>query len=145
MYAECGGGYIAFSQYSEYVPMWENAFGKENVLLLRTEDLKRNQKRVASRCFDFLRLPDHPVEEIASKHKTSETVRNFGSMPRVFQMAASLFPSWFQETRLYERGLHQLLEYFTPSPPTTVPDSLREEIRDRLSSDLELYHNLESV
>jgi hypothetical protein len=36
MYAVRGGGYIAFSQYSKYVPLWKNSFGEENVLLLKT-------------------------------------------------------------------------------------------------------------
>lgn len=81
MYAENGGGYIAFSQYSKYVPLWKDSFGEKSVLLLKTEDLKENQEDVASKCFEFLGLPDYDIEDTVHQHKTSKTTINLGHAP----------------------------------------------------------------
>jgi hypothetical protein len=66
MYRE-NGGYLAFSRYSKYVPRWISAFGKENVITVRTHDLKSDQQEVASACFRFLGLDDHVVTETLKK------------------------------------------------------------------------------
>ena len=145
MYAERGGGYVAFSRYSEYVPMWQDAFGEANVLLLRTEDLKRSQQRVASTCFDFLGLPDYAIGSTIERHKTSQTTRNLGSMPWYFQAAVSLFPRSFQKTSVYKRVLGGVLDFFTPAPSPSVSEKMREAIRERLTPDLAFYHDLEAI
>jgi hypothetical protein len=145
MYAERGGGYIAFSKYSKYVPMWQDAFGKGNVLLLRSEDLKHLHQRVASKCFKFLGVPDHSINRPIQKHTTRQTTRNLGSMPEYFQAVASLIPQRLQHTSYYKRALNRILSFCTPTPPATISEETRQYIGSRLTNDIDFYENVDSV
>ena len=49
--------YLEFSRYSKQCPVWEDAVGTANCLLLSSCDLFDHQEGTLTRCFDFLDLP----------------------------------------------------------------------------------------
>jgi hypothetical protein len=145
MYAERGGGYIAFSQYSTYVPFWKDRFGEENVLLLRTQDLKENQQRVATRCFVFLDLPDYSVESTVRRHKTSESTVNFGHLPWYYRWPLSSIPERLRRNRVYGFVRNRVLKASTPTPPASFSEHQREKIASRLRPDIDFFNQIGSV
>lgn len=58
----CYPRYRRASNYSQYVPLIQNIFGEENVLLLRTDDLKDTPQAVLDKCFDYLELPPYQLD-----------------------------------------------------------------------------------
>jgi hypothetical protein len=145
MYAERGGGYISFSQYSKYVPLWKDRFGKENVLLIRTQDLKENQQRVASRCFEFLDLPDYTIENTIRQHKTSETTVNFGHLPWYYRWPLSAIPKPLRKNRIYGFFRKRVISASTPSPPDSFSKNQKDKIANRLQPDLDFFNQIDTV
>lgn len=66
-------GYLAFSAYSKFVPLWKNAFGEGNVMLVETCRLKANPKSVLNSVFHFLELPEMVDLELVNKNLTVNT------------------------------------------------------------------------
>jgi len=60
--------YLEFSSYSKYIPQWQEAFGKSNVLILFTDELEKHADIVLDRCWCFLGL--------SSLDKIAETRNN---------------------------------------------------------------------
>jgi hypothetical protein len=145
MYAGKAGGYIAFSQYSKYVPLWKDSFGEEGVLLLKTEDLKENQQDVASKCFEFLDLPDYDVGNTVHQHKTSEMTINLGHAPWYLRWPLSAVPKWLRKNRIYESVRKWGLNAFTPSPTDALTSEQRKELTDRLRPDIDFHDEIKSV
>lgn len=54
--------YLQFSSYSQYIPRWQERFGEANVLVLRSDELKKNPAGVLNQCFDFLELNPVPFD-----------------------------------------------------------------------------------
>ncbi len=142
MYRE-RGGYLAFSQYSKYVPQWQEALEPENVLLLRTEDLQRDPSGVAARCFDFLDLPAVRIEETMHKNTTAETTRV--SMPWYLSSLAPFVPSRVKNTKRYIEIRQFLKRLMTPTPPKEITPDEDRMIRELLAPDIAFYDALEGV
>lgn len=47
-------GYLEFSSYSKYIPIWMSTFGKNNVYVITSKDLRNDPLLTMNRCFDFL-------------------------------------------------------------------------------------------
>lgn len=144
MYRE-NGGYLAFSRYSKYVPRWKSVFGDENVLLLRTDDLKSDQQGVASACFRFLGLNDHLIEEKVRQNSTSTTTRLFDSRPWYLSAPASILPESIKQAKLYHKVRTKIFELLTPSPPESIPPSLRRYVSRELEEDMAFYSRVSCV
>lgn len=144
MYRE-SGGYLAFSRYSEYVPRWRLAFGDENVLLLRTDDLKTDQQEVASACFRFLGLDDYPIEENIRQNSTSKTTRLYDSLPWYLSVPAAVLPNSIKQANPYHKVRSKIFELLTPSPPESIPPSLRRHISRELEEDMVFYSRVSCV
>lgn len=60
----CYPWYFKKSQYSYYVPLIQFLFGRDNLLLIRTEDLAQDPRRVLDVCFDFLGVEPFDIGSI---------------------------------------------------------------------------------
>jgi hypothetical protein len=68
----CYPWYRRCSNYSHFVPLIELIFGKENVLVLKSEELSRNPSLTLSRCFEFLNVEEFDVgSELKRFNETS--------------------------------------------------------------------------
>ena len=150
MFRGRGGGYIAFSRYSEYVPRWQKAFGEEKVLLLRTEDLKHNQQKVASRCFEFIGVSDFSVGDTIRRNTTAAaTPPGFEfNQPWYTHALASLVPQKLKANQYYERAKQNINSILknpqTPTPPT-ISGREKTNIRRMLSCDIEFHNSIRNL
>jgi hypothetical protein len=55
--------HLAFSQYIRYLPQWFEQFPREQILVLRSEDLFQNSPATLQRIYNFLGLEHHPLPE----------------------------------------------------------------------------------
>ena len=80
--------YLQFSAYSKYVPKWQKMFGENNVLVLFTDELAKNQNVILARCFEFLNLmPIGPITEI----QDNRTENSSRLEPRHFAKVAKYY------------------------------------------------------
>ncbi len=56
-------GYLSSSLYVYHLKRWLKYFSREQLLILRSEDLFRDPAKVVRQCFDFLSLSDYPLEK----------------------------------------------------------------------------------
>lgn len=139
------GGYVAFSQYAKYVPMWINAFSKENVLVLRTEDLKNRQSVLSAACFRFLGFQEICVDETVHSHSTSDVRRLTSRPPDWIRKGETLIPAYIRESRLYGFARRQLIRALTLDHNKQVTDSVRRYLQDLLEPDIDFYKNVDPV
>jgi tetratricopeptide (TPR) repeat protein len=59
---EYRGKYIYHGMYSIFIGNWISLFGKNNILILKSEDLKHNPSKVMNKVFSFLDLPNFSGE-----------------------------------------------------------------------------------
>lgn len=133
------GGYQALSRYSRIVPMWQDRFGAENVLLLQAELFRDNPDRALGLCHDFLGLP---VLDPAGDTGTPANLRNASSgtvrkvMPGPLRRLAKLMPRGLKSSGLY-RGLRQkVLRQITPPMPETPDAETIAFLTDTLAGDI---------
>lgn len=62
--------YLAFSAYSRYVPLWQDAFGDENVFLVESGNLNSEPQQILDSVFEFLELPKIAGMETLHKNIT---------------------------------------------------------------------------
>ncbi|MBA6267060.1 sulfotransferase domain-containing protein [Colwellia sp. MB02u-18] len=72
--------YLRGSRYSYYVPLIEDIFGSENVLVLSSDELKACPQAFLDKCFDFLGVVSHHVTVEIRTNQTVDKVtqRNLG-------------------------------------------------------------------
>jgi len=63
----CYKSYIEFSRYSQFVPKWIKRFGKEQVFLISSEELRDQPLDSMNKCFKFLELS--PLQTLNSNHR----------------------------------------------------------------------------
>ena len=130
------GGYVAFSRYTRWVPMWREAFGAENVLLLRTEDMAADLQRTASRCFAFLGLPDHAIGD-QERRNTTEGMLRVG-WPWYMRAAARLVPRRLK-TEGYLALRRRIRVAITPTPPEVPTEAEAAALRALLADDIAFH------
>lgn len=139
------GGYIAFSQYSQYVPKWIDAFGSDRVLLLRTDDLKNRQQDLAKVCFRFLGLSPTPIANVVRRHKTSSTTPLPRSLPWFVRATEWLTPNRLQKTQAFRYIRSRVAHALTPDTDDDIPEAIESRLRERLAPDIEFYKNVDRV
>lgn len=70
----CYMSYLEFSLYSKWVPKLQEIFGIENVLILRTDDLKSHPKLIVDKCCEFLGVEKMPLVLPEEKNRTEDIV-----------------------------------------------------------------------
>lgn len=92
-------GYVSSSLYVYHLKRWLKYFPRGQILVLRSEDLFRNPPETVRRCFDFLGLPDCPLDKYEALAK--------GIYPPADPSVRRLLRDYF---RPYNRRLEALLE-----------------------------------
>jgi len=139
MYRE-RGGYLAFSRYSIWVPAWQRKLGPENVLLIRTEDLRHDVSAVASSCFAFLGLPDAEIGTAVERNTTRSTRRVVA--PLWAKVAARLTPTWIKKTDFYGAMSSYIGQTYTATPPQELNPEEKRVLEQELQAELDFYANL---
>lgn len=129
------GGYLAFSRYSKWVPLWKSAFGEENVLIIKFEDFIRNQNAVTAECFSFLGLSSTDIMQ-SSENRTSDTYKIV--LPSSLRWLAKRVPGAFKKYQLYNKMRIATRASLTPRPEPVSEGTLRH-LNERLSEDIRFF------
>jgi len=135
------GGYITFSRYSRWVPLWQQRFGTNNVLVVRFEDFVSDQERVVSRCFDFLGLDRVPLSAKVKRNTTDQTVTKI--LPVGIKSLVRLVPGFLKGNGLYINAKQRFFAYLTPQPETTLNRDLHAFLETELVDDIAFYNKIE--
>lgn len=129
--------YLQFSNYAEYCPLWEQAFGAENVLMIDSARLKADHVGVQRRCFEFLGVRDCPAEEGVAANRTEDTV----TRAPVLGPLSRLTPRWLKRVPLY-RGLRGALRRrLTPTPPAAMTREEADHAQAALAADVAWFRD----
>jgi len=137
--------YTKMGDYAEQVDRYLSVFGKEQVLILWYEDLKKDANIFLRQVWDFLELEPVPVKA-ARKVNPSKTAR----WPWMTRLLAQRTPSRIRLVKALvpTRSLrYRLVEWLDklnqqPAPAEPLPDNLRKQIRDTLHRDVEKLSQL---
>lgn len=129
--------YLQFSNYAEYCPLWEQAFGAENVLMITSDQLKRDQVGVQRRCFEFLGVQDGPAAEGVAANRTEDTV----SRKPVFGPLSRLTPKWLKQAPLYQRLRGAARRRLTPTPPAAMTREEADYAQAALTADVAWFRD----
>lgn len=99
---------VKSSLYSRYCPLWEAAFGVENVKMLDMGLLRTDARAFAKALFEAANIAPIEVPEAALREKSNEAVA-----PRHFLVARL---ATFLSNLMKKRGLYQVLEILRKSP-----------------------------
>lgn len=134
--------YLQFSNYSHYIPRWQTAFGDENVLLLRSDDLKNNYQSAMDACFRFLGLESHIVQQISS-NLTDDIVRVVS--PNWMQSFEKNSSARLRRFFRYGKIKKQILHYMTHDAPRDIDDDLKSWLQEQLADDIVFFKEIGNV
>ena len=129
--------YLQFSKYSTYIPIWIEAFGKDNVHLLNSRDLGRDENPELAKIHKFLGLAPTMTSNTTRMNST-ESVMVRPSMRMT--LAASLIPQRFKKTELYAYSKRVIAKQFTKEPPRFMTQEERGFIENELSDDIAFFN-----
>lgn len=138
MYRELGG-YLAFSRYTTWIPKWQSQFGRERVLLLRTEDLRTNPAATLRRCWHFLELPEISFESPLVTNTTASTRRI--SLPTSLMALARAIPPQVKG-KAYGVLRDAVWNWLTPKPDTRLRPIDLDWIESTLADDIAFHSTL---
>ena len=138
MYQE-NGGYLSFSRYSKWVPLWRETFGADNVLVLRTEDLHADPVGTLRTCFTFLDVASFDIQERPRRNETQKTMR---VLPLPVARMERHMPRALRWSRLYKSPRWHLLRAFTPTPPTAMSIEEKGYVHECLRDDIAFHEAL---
>lgn len=130
------GGYLAFSHYTTWIPKWQDEFGPERVLLLRTEDLRAEPEETLRRCWRFLDVPEIPFESEVVTNTTAATYRV--ELPWPLTSVAKSIPARFKGPA-YRFLRDRIWTWLTPEPDTRLRSDDHAWIETMLADDMEFY------
>lgn len=138
MYQE-NGGYLAFSRYSHWIPLWRETFGDDNVLVLRTGDLQTDPVGTLGKCFAFL---DVAPLDIAEQPRRNQTARTNRVPPLTLARMERIMPSAIRRSRPYTALRWQALNALTPIPPDAMSPEEKTRVQEALREDIAFYEAL---
>ncbi|MCP3675874.1 MAG: sulfotransferase domain-containing protein [Gammaproteobacteria bacterium] len=103
-------GYFSEGLYGKYLSQWTEAFGKENILIVKSSDLKFSTNDTLGCIFDFLGLTKLQYDDVKSKIKVKEN-KNQASIAKfrfINQMLAS--PPEIVK-KIYQMTIKKILPY----------------------------------
>jgi len=123
----CYPWYRRTSNYSYFIPLTEMIFGRENVLLLKSEELARSPQEVLDRCFDFLNLQPFTLNnQIRSNATVDKRVGRFSALSRVLQPMPGIVKEPLKQLRdIVGLGARKRV---APMPSETTLSHLRAEL-----------------
>lgn len=91
--------YVSFGKYIEHIKSWYETFPKEQILVLKLEDLENNLHNTLKRTFQFLDLPNFTIQDTDKKN-----VREYDKMePKIRNLLIDYY-------RPYNKKLEEFLE-----------------------------------
>ncbi|MBF5056077.1 sulfotransferase [Alcanivorax sp. 521-1] len=143
-FGESWGGnyksYIQFSEYSKYVPMWQESFGYENVLLLSTKELSASPDQALKKVWRFLGVESINVEGLVQENRTSEIKSK--RLPRWVLFFRDLAPMFLRrrlaESKNLSKWLKQLLSKDASSEPWYTSKDI-DSLKSSLERDISFY------
>lgn len=139
MYRE-RGGYVAFSRYSKWVPLWEEALGTNNVLVVKFEDFVRDEAGTLLRCFSFLGVREFEFASSAPKNTTDETMLDI--VPSNYRAISRLIPGTIKAFPMYARLKKRMLGRLTPEPVSRIDGPLQRHLEGVLREDIRFFEDL---
>ncbi|MDB9315585.1 sulfotransferase domain-containing protein [Spirulina sp. CS-785/01] len=89
--------HIASSLYIDYLPEWFKVFPKEQLLILKSEDLFTDPEKTMKQAYHFLGLPDHPLTEYRNANRNPYPPIS----PSLYQQLADFFRPYNQALEDY--------------------------------------------
>ncbi len=144
----CFMSYLEFSLYSKWVPKWKELFGEENVLLLRSDDLKANPTGVTSLCCSFLEINSFGGKLHIEQNRTDDI--RVQSQKKLFRALRSVIPHPLKRSiKLAVPNLVNKLNILSVRSDKIVPPQISESERvylsELLNADLEFFSNVAHV
>jgi hypothetical protein len=89
--------HLAYSQYIRYLPQWFEQFPREQILVLRSEDLFRNTATTLKQVHDFLGLEHYPLPEYQNVNR-----RQYNPIaPELHEQLSDYFRPWNQKLEAF--------------------------------------------
>lgn len=79
--SSCYMSYLEFSMYTKWVPMWQDAVGFNNVLLINSSDLRFSPRKVIESCCSFLGVSDFSFEFPSNRNETKDVIAEYKLLP----------------------------------------------------------------
>ncbi|PIQ22082.1 MAG: hypothetical protein COW65_05145 [Cytophagales bacterium CG18_big_fil_WC_8_21_14_2_50_42_9] len=104
--------YIEFSKYATFIKRWIDAFNRENVLIITTEELSSDYFNTINTCFDFLKLPQLDEikivrENVTTLNKQKISGKSISSLSK--KILKSLFPNSLEQSGKPKSGGKHIL------------------------------------
>lgn len=135
--------YLEFSKYSQFCPMWADAFGQDRVKFIFTEQLKRDSREVLGQTFRFLDVEPFEVSDRAPRNVTEVQPRR---SPSALSRAGLMVPQALRNTATFSNFKRNVLLAIARHPPKEMTMAERKYLESRLVEDIKwyksvLYHN----
>lgn len=134
------GGYLEFSRYAKWVPVWQDAFGADNVLVISFERLTADQDGTLRACFDFLGLP--PIDTVGPVVSNATETTHRAVFPEYVSSVAGWVPSFIRKSGPYARMRRMLKTKTTPRPKTSMSAGLKAYLETELKDDIRFHETL---
>ena len=94
---------LHISQYMRYLPQWFECFPREQIQVIRSEDLFQNTAATMQKAYDFLGIEDRPLSEYRNVNS-----RRYNSIhPELRQQLSEYFRPWNQQLEEFlGRSMH---------------------------------------
>lgn len=144
----CYTSYLEFSRYSKWVPMWQDLFGSENVLIIRSDDFKMKQDLVIRSCYCFLGVEDFFMEFREEINKTEDIT--ITSQHRAVVKLKSIIPNQIKEfVKSNYPVIVKLSNCVTLKisriPPPKISENEKLYLKELLSVELDYYSKLPHI
>lgn len=137
--------YLEFSLYSKWVARWQEVFGIDNVLILKTDDLKAAPFSVVNNCCSFLGINkfiwDLPTEQnrtedvlAKSENQVSALIKRYIPLSTKRNLKA-IAPALVNLWNTVSVRTHKIV-------PPRITEEERKEVANILSGELEYYLSL---
>ena len=122
--------------YSEFIPMWTDAFSESRVLILKYEEFFKDPASEIRAVFRFLGVPDHDIGVQVAHNTTVELKRGsmYGvAMSRYGRLARRIFPNAV-------KGRLATMMYNKTAAIPPMPEEDRRFLTDIYAGELEEYY-----
>jgi hypothetical protein len=136
----CYAWYRRCSYYSYFIPVMQALFDPENVLLLKSNDLRMNPQQVLNRCVDFLGLDKFDIgnKVVRANETADKRVPRLDGVGKCFSKLPQGMHHILAGPKYLIKGLLGERKLVAPEPS----DALLAEILELLSDDVKFYESI---
>lgn len=132
-------GYLEFSQYATHCPVWMEALGEENCLLLSSDALLSDTEAALQSCYRFLGLPSIKLE--TEYHRANETSKIGRRPPKVATRLMRILPNSLKSSWPYQFCRNGLLKVTAPTPPVGMTSEEKAFVERELADDVAWFES----